>query len=298
MTGKKRKIKRKKLGSYPYHTVVFSITMALAVSGLFSLLLLHANRLSEIIKDKFEVHVYLKKDLSENQIDSLKTKFAKLPFLLKKEGIPQLSYISRDQAAETFKKETGEDFYKVLGDNPLRASFILKIPHSYADSTRMEEIKASISEVKGVYEVDYKQNLITQINNNIKTISFVLIVFALLLLTISVLLINNTLRLALFSQRFLIRSMQLVGATKGFIQRPFLFRAALQGLFSGIIASALLFLLLNYLYSSFPELRILKNYNFVFFVFAGLTGAGVIIGLYSSYRAVKKYLKMSLDELY
>lgn len=298
MSGKKRKIKRKKLGSYPYHTVIFSITMALSVSGLFSLLLLHANTLSEIIKDKFEIHVYLEKDLQETELDSIKTRFTSFPFILKKEGKPQISYISREQAAETFRRETGEDFYKILGDNPLRASFILKIPHTYADSIKMSGIKSEISSVKGVYEVDYKENLITQINTNIRTVSIVLTAFALVLLLISVLMINNTLKLALFSQRFLIRSMQLVGATKGFIQRPFLFRALFQGLISGIIASAVLFIGLEYAYRFFPELKILTDYKIVYYIFAGLAAAGMIIGFFSSYRAVNKYLKMSLDELY
>lgn len=293
-----KKLKKKKLGSYPYFTVMLSISLALFVIGLFGILLLHANKLSEIIKDKFEIHAYLEKSISNEQADSIKSVISNYPFILRKNGIPQVRYISKEEAAKQFINETGEDFYKVIGDNPLRASFIIKIDHIYADPAQMSGIKTKLSQIKGIYEVDYKENLISQINKNIKNISFILILFAGILLLTSILLINNTIKLALFSQRFLIRSMQLVGARKMFIQKPFLMRAALQGLISGMIASGSLFLILYYLYSRISELKLLADQKALIIILASLLVIGVFIGLLSSFRAVNRYLNMSLDELY
>lgn len=298
MSRKLHKIKRKKLGSYPYFTVILSISLALFVIGLFSLLILHANELSKVIKDKFEVHAYLEKNLSEQQEDSLKYEIEKFPFVQRKEGQSQITFISKKEAAEKFINETGEDFFKVIGENPLRSSYAIRIKNQYADSLSLKKVKANLSGIKGIYEVDYKESLINQINDNTRKISFILLVFSLILLVTSILLINNTIKLALFSQRFLIRSMQLVGATKSFIQKPFLLRSMIQGFTSGLIASASLLLILQYLYTRVEELRILADTKSIALLFLILIISGIIIGLYSSFRAVNKYLGLSLDELY
>lgn len=298
MSRKLHKIKRKKLGSYPYFTVILSISLALFVIGLFSLLILHANELSKVIKDKFEVHAYLEKNISEQEEDSIRSEIEKFPFVQSKEGQAQITFISKKEAAEKFINETGEDFFKVIGENPLRSSFAIRIKNQYADSLSLRKVKANLSGIKGIYEVDYKESLINQINDNTRKISFILLVFSLILLVTSILLINNTIKLALFSQRFLIRSMQLVGATKSFIQKPFLLRSMAQGLISGLIASACLLLILQYLYSKVEELRILADFKSTALLFLILIISGIILGLYSSFRAVNKYLRLSLDELY
>jgi cell division transport system permease protein len=290
--------RKKQVGTYPYFTVVFSITMALFVSGLFAIIFLHANKLSNIIKERIEIHVYLNNFLNENQIQSIHDIISSQEYILKKENHPQLIYISQEDAAKKFIRETGEDFSKVIKDNPLHASLIVKINPLYSDSTQLRKIVHSLSEIDGVYEVDYQESLISQINNNIKSISIIFIGFAFILVITSVLLINNTIRLALFSQRFLIRSMQLVGATKGFIQKPFLFHAILQGLLSGVIAALLLGLLVQYAYSEVKDLSKLQETENIIIILGSLLVLGIIIGLLSSYRAVNKYLKMSLDELY
>jgi cell division transport system permease protein len=290
--------RKKQVGSYPYFTVVFSITMALFVSGLFAIIFLHANKLSNLIKERIEIHTYLNTALNENQIQSIKDIISSQEYIFKKDNIPQIRYISQEEAAKKFIQETGEDFSKVLKDNPLHASFIVKINPLYSDTNQLRKIVTNLQSIEGVYEVDYQENLITQINNNIKSISIVFIGFAFILVIASVLLINNTIRLALFSQRFLIRSMQLVGATKGFIQKPFLFHAILQGLLSGVIAAFLLGLLIHYAYSEISDLSKLQETENIMIILGSLLILGVIIGLLSSYRAVNKYLKMSLDELY
>ncbi len=298
MAGKLHKLKRKKLGSYPYFTVMLSITLALFVIGLFALLVMHASKLSEIIKDKFEVHAYLEKTLTPEQEDSVKTVIQEFPFVRRDDSEAAITYISKEEAARRFINETGEDFYTIIGDNPLRSSFAIRIEQQYADSVSLKKVKAHLTGVKGIYEVDYKESLINQINDNIKKIGFILIIFAAILLFTSILLINNTLKLALFSQRFLIRSMQLVGATKSFIQKPFLFRSMTQGLLSGLLASFSLFIILQYLYAKVSELKVLSDVSDMLLIFLALIFLGVVIGLFSSYRAVNKYLKLSLDELY
>ena len=150
----------------------------------------------------------------------------------------------------------------------------------------------------GVYEVLYVESLIESINSNIQKISLVLLSFAVILVLVVIILINNTIKLALFSQRFLIRSMQLVGATSFFIQRPFLNRAAWQGVVSGLIASALLFALMQYAYHEVTELQLLRDDEQTYILMAALVVIGLIIGFLSSYRAIRKYLRLSLDELY
>lgn len=298
MSRRYKQVKKKKLGSYPYFTVVTSITLALFVLGLFSLLILHANRLTEILREKFEVHVYLDKDLSKSRIDSLQLQIGEYPFVLKKATGSQVVFVSSDEAAREFIQQTGEDFYKVLEDNPLPPSFIVKLNPSYVDKAHLQTIRETLSGLKGVYEVDYKESLIEQINKNIRTIGLVLLIFALILLVASVLLINNTLKLALFSQRFLIRSMQLVGATRAFIQRPFLLRAFIQGIVSGVLASLALLLLLNYIYDRVKELSTLADPRQIMIILAGIILFAIVIGVLSSFIAVNRYLKMSLDELY
>ncbi|MFL5730132.1 MAG: cell division protein FtsX [Cytophagaceae bacterium] len=290
--------RKKKLGSYPYLTVVFSMTMALFVIGLFAVIFVHANKLSGIIQEKIEVHIYLNNELSENKIQSMSKIIASQPYVSKKNNIPQILYISQDSAAKKFIQDTGEDFYKVLKDNPVRGSITVKLNPVFSDSTHMKKIIAALQNMEGVFEVDYQENLIAQINDNIKSISLIFVGFAVILLLASVLLINNTIKLALFSQRFLIRSMQLVGATRAFIQWPFLLRAILQGLASGIIAAAVLAALIQYAYSQISDLAKLQETETVIIILGSLLVLGIIIGLLSSYRAVNTYLKMSLDELY
>lgn len=292
------KKRKKTLGSYPHFTVVFSITMSLFVIGLFALLFIHANKLSEVIKENIELHVYLNRELSAEELLSIKAALKEAPYAFQRNGKAQIRYISKEQAAEKFIKETGEEFSQVLSENPLRESFIVKINPTYFEAGKLEKVAANIRQIPGVFEVDYPINLIAEINKNVKLISIVLIGFAVILLLTTVLLINNTIKLALYSQRFLIRSMQLVGATHGFIQKPFLLRAVGQGLFSGVLAVIILGSLLQYAYSEINDLTVLKEENNLLMLFGALIVLGIIIGLLSSYRAVSRYLRMSLDELY
>ncbi|UII20968.1 cell division protein FtsX [Fulvivirga ligni] len=290
--------KKKKLGSYPYTSVVFSITLALLVIGLFGLLILHTNRLSELIKDNIELQVYLDKDITDNQRIQIQKTLSSKDYASEKDDEVQISFVSKEEAAEDFIKETGEDFSDFLGENPLRDAYSLKISPEYQNSQKLDSIQQDIEAINGVFEVEYQKNVVDSINENITTISLLLVGFAVILLLVVIILINNTIKLALFSQRFLIRSMQLVGAKASFIQKPFLGRATMHGLISGIVASASLYALMQYAYSEFPQLENLYEPEKILILFATLLFAGAVIGFFSTLRAVKKYLRMSLDELY
>ena len=290
--------RKKKLGSYPTLLVVFSITLALVVIGLFGLLLVHAQKLSEVVRENLEVQVYLDRDLPETELLRLQQDLGQQAFVAERNGKPQIRFVSKEEGARQLLQSTGEDFRQFLGDNPLRDAYVLKIKPEFTDTLHLRQLNRSISTQRGVFEVQYPQDLFASINNNLTRVSLVLLGFAAVLVLVVVILINNTIKLALFSQRFLIRSMQLVGATRLFIQQPFLRRATWQGLASGVLAALLLVALLQYAYLEVESLRLLRDDLRLGLLLLGVVVLGVVIGFFSSARAVHKYLQMSLDDLY
>lgn len=295
---KKRTRRKKRLGSYPYASVIFSITLALFVIGLFGLLILNTHKLSELIKEKVEVQVYLQNRLSESQIIGIQKTLADKDFTLIKNQEPQITFISKEQALEKFGARQGEDPENFLGYNPLRDAYLVKIRPEFQDSIQMTQVKAEIESINGVFEASYMDNIIADINKNSAKIGLILLGFAVILIITVIILINNTIKLALFSQRFLIRSMQLVGATSGFIQKPFLLRSVFHGILSGILASALVYAIYQYAISNVTGLASLQDQTKMLILFGILVLTGALIGLFSTARAIRKYLKMSLDDLY
>lgn len=290
--------KKKKLGSYPFLSVVFSIFITLLVIGIFGFILLNATELKRSIRENVELQVYLKKNIGENELAKISKTLSAKEYVLVKDEIPQIRSISKEEAAEQFMTETGEEFVKFLGENPLRDVVVLKIKDDYHQPDSLTMIEKEILLQSSVFEVSYEQNLIKSINDNMTIITLFLVGFALILFLAAVVLINNTIKLALFSQRFLIRSMQLVGATAGFIQGPFLKRAVWYGFLSGVLACGILFALITYVNSQIEGLSELQNTVNMSILFGGIIVLGLIVGFGSSYRAVKKYMKLSLDELY
>ena len=245
-----------------------------------------------------EVQVYLDSQLSESRVIGIQQTLASMEFTLVKDSEPQLLYISKEQALEDFTEQSGENPEEFLGHNPLRDVYLLKLKPEYQDSTQLAMVKEEIEAINGVFEVSYLDNIIADINRNTAKIGLVLVGFFGLLLITVIILINNTIKLALFSQRFLIRSMQLVGATGGFIQKPFLWRSIVHGFLAGTFASLLLLGLLEYAKYQIPNLSDLSDPGKVLILFGGLVFIGAAIGFFSTLRAIRKYLKMSLDELY
>ena len=293
----KKTRKKRKLGSYPFASVIFGITVALLVLGLFGWLMLHSNKLITQIHENIEIQVYLNKNMSQSDITKIKTIIASKPYILIKDK-PLIELVSKEEAAKQFIESTGEDFKKFLGDNPLRDLLTLKITKEYQSIDNLKIIKQDIDQIRGVFEVDYEETLISSINENLTKIGSVLISIAIFALLVVIILINNTIKLALFSQRFLIRSMQLVGATSLFIQRPFLYRSIFYGFLAGVISSGIIYGFTIQMNEIIPNLEDLQDKNDFLILFVLIIIIGIIVGYYSSLRSIRKYLKMSLDELY
>lgn len=294
-----KKFKRKKrLGSYPITNVVVSISLALFFVGLFGTLYIHSHQLKQSIQNNLEVQVYLKKGIQNNERIKLQRTINDKAYIGQKDSSPRVSFLSREEAAEKFIKDTGEDFVKFLGDNPLRDAILINVKPEYQTPEALKSIKKELESYQSVFEVTYVESLIESINSNLKVLSFVLIGVALLLFITVVILIHNTIKLALFSQRFLIRSMQLIGATASFIQRPFLYRSIVYGIIAGLVSSLILFGLTNFAYNKIADLRAYFDYQQALVLFGIVLGLGIMVSFFSTYFAIRKYLKLSLDELY
>ena len=274
------------------------MVLALFVVGLFSLLLLHTSTLSESIRESVEVQIFLDKNVTESNRLQINKTLASKNFILRKDNQPQITFITKEVAAEELIAESKEDFSSLLGYNPLRDSFVILVDPNFQSKEQLSDIKNEVEKISGVFEVTYVENLAETINNNLAKIALVLVGFAAILFVIVSILINNTIKLALFSQRFLIRSMQLVGATRNFIRNPFLQRAFVQGITAGLIASAVLYGLLQYAYNQVEQLNSLSDLTTTLIIFAALIILGGVLSTIGTWRSVNKYLGMSLDDLY
>lgn len=291
--------KIKKLGSTPNAMVIISLTIALFLIGLCGLLTLNARKLAELVKQNVEVQVYLDNDLTTIKLDSIFKLISKKAFVLKKDNSPQINFISKEVAAKQFIQESGEDYRKLLGNNnPLYNLYSVKIKEEFFNEVKLKDIKTDLETISGIHEASYVENFVDEVNRNISKIYLILSVFVVLLLVIIVILVNNTIKLSLYSQRFLIRSMQLVGATNGFIRKPFVVKGALQGLISGLVACTLLILLQQLAVQQIEGLGILQEASKLILLILFILIVGTLIGILSTFQSVERYLKLSLDELY
>lgn len=291
-----KKITRKKnLGGYPAFGVILSITLALFFVGLFGLLISYYNQFEQLVRENISVKVYLKGSLSETRRKQLEQVLASKEYVAKTEK--PVTFVSKEQAKEELIREIG-DYEDILGENPFKDVFIVKIDPIFHDTLSLNKIKAEIQKQNGVYEVEYEKVIVEAVNRNFAIISLVVIGIALVFIISVVVLINNTMRLALFSQRFLIRSMQLVGATRWFIQKPFLWRAGLYGIIAALISCGTLYALTNLGYRKVEYLSELHNQDHFLILGGTMVLLGVIMSVLSTFFSINKYLKMSLDELY
>lgn len=290
--------KKTKLGSYKFTSVLFSTTLSLFIVGLFGVIVIQAKTLTSIIRENIEIQIFLNTNISEADTERIRELLESKPYVSEKDDEKNIAYISRDEAAATFLIDTGEDFTKFLEDNPLRDSYTFAVSEEYQTAPQIEEIVTEMERMEGVFEVTYMNDLVESINENLLKVSLILGAFIIILIVTVIMLINNTIRLALFSQRFLIRSMQLVGATKGFIRKPFLTRSFAYGALAGVFASLLLLGLIEYAKTNIDGFHLLQNYELFLLLFGGLIVLGALLSLFSTLRSVNKYLNMSLDELY
>lgn len=287
----------KKVGSYPAVGVTLSITLALYAIGIFGILFSYAETLEKLVRENVKLQVYLNTTVNESQRQQIENKLKNLPFTDKSNSSP-VEFVSKEEAAKKFIAETGEDFQSFLGENPLKDAFLLRINPTFQTEENIVAVKKEIEKINGVFQVFYVAGLLDDINNNVTKIALFLVFIIIILLITIIVLINNTIRIALFSQRFLIRSMQLVGAKQSFIQWPYLKRAALYGFTAGIMATLFLYGSIVYIQNQIKDLSVLFNPQNFLILGTSLLVIGIFISTVSSFFAVKKYLRLSLDELF
>ena len=275
-----------------YISTVISISLVLLMVGLLGLILVHGKNLSNYVKENIVLNVIINEGTKEVDILSLQKQIEANNY------VKSTQYISKELAARNLTQDLGEDFIKFLGYNPLLSSIDVYLKADYANNQSIEILSKQLQKNPLINEVRYQKSLVDMINQNIKTISLVIFGFGFVLLIIAVALINNTIRLAIYSQRFLIKSMQLVGATRGFIRKPFIMYGVFHGLIAGLIAIILLVLTLYFAQQQIPELVILTNYTEFGIVFIAVIGVGIFISCLSTYFAVTKYLKLKVYDLY
>src|SRR6195952_1705217 len=275
-----------------YISTVFGIAMVLLMVGLLGLLLIEANNLSNYVKENIVLNIFVDDVAHETDVLQLQKQLEANPM------VKQAIYVSKELAARNLQKDLGEDFVKFLGYNPLSQSLDVYLKAEYANNTDIEKLKAELLKNPLVKEVKYQKSLVDQMNENITTISLIILVFAGIFVVLSVALINNTIRIAIYSQRFLIKSMQLVGATKGFIRKPFLLYGIWHGLLGGLIAIILLIGMLYLATIQIPDLVILQSYAEFGMVFLVVLGIGVFISGFSTFLAVNKFLRLKIYNLY
>jgi cell division transport system permease protein len=275
-----------------YFSTVISISLVLFMLGALGLIILHAKKLSDYVKENIGFSIILKENVKEVDIVQLQKTLDAAYY------VKSTEYITKEKAAESLIKDLGEDFVSFLGYNPLLASIEVRLKADYANNDSIAWIERELLANTKVKEVIYQKSLISMVNENIKKISLVMLGFSALLLLISIALINNTIRLSIYSKRFLIKSMQLVGATKGFIRRPFVIKGIMQGIYAGIIAVVLLVGLLYLAQREIPELLYLQDEQLIAILFGFVILLGVLISWLSTFLAVRKYLRLKIDDLY
>ena len=275
-----------------YITSIISIMLVLFMIGLLGMIILHGKKLSEYVRENISVTVMLKESSPDDAIADY------IKHLEKTSYVKQAQFVSRQQAAQEFSKELGEDFVRFLGYNPLPASIDLQLKSGYANSDSIARIEKQLLTSSLVKEVVYQKSMIDQVNANIRKITIVMLSFSVILLIISIVLINNTIKLSIYSKRFLIRSMQLVGATENFIRLPFIKKSILQGAVSAAIAIILLAGTVFYARQRMPEIAVLQNMQQFGLFFIAMLLLGVILSAFSTWISLNKFLRMKIDSLY
>jgi len=275
-----------------YLTLVISVSLVLFLLGILGLVIINTRELSDYLKESLSFSVILDDDTREADIRMLQKD------LDARQYVKSTEYVSKDQAAIKMKEDLGEDFISFLGDNPLPPSIDVYLVAGYANPDSVAKIEKYIMEYPFVKEVWYEESLLHLINENVRRISLFLLILSSFLFLIAVTIINNTIRLAIYSKRFIIRTMQLVGATRSFIRKPFLIRSVYHGILSSLIAMLLLMGLLYLIEREFLMFFTFESVHLLIILGVLLIIAGILINLISTYFSVNRYLVISEDKLY
>ncbi|KAA5827890.1 FtsX-like permease family protein [Algibacter amylolyticus] len=282
--------KRRLISSY--FSVVLSIALVLFLLGLLGMLILNAKKVSDHFKEQVVVTIYLKDTAKEVETKQLEKSLAMADY------VKSTEYVSKEQAAEFMKAENGEDFMDFVGYNPLQNSIDVHLKADFVTSEHLEKISAEATNKNFVDEVTYDNDLVNLMNDNVKKISFWVLVISGIFTLIAVLLINSSIRLAVYSKRFTIKTMQMVGATKRFIRRPFVWKSVRLGMIGAFLALIGMAIVLYYLDKTFAELELLSNPILVAALFVFVFALGIIITWISTHFATQRFLNLRTDELY
>jgi len=275
-----------------YITSIISIMLVLFMLGLLGMIILHGKKLSDYVRENISISLMLKEDVSDELVQGYMKRLQKTSY------VKQAEFISREQAAKELSNELGEDFVQFLGYNPLPATIDIQLRAGYANTDSIARIERQVLSSNLVKEVVYQKSLIDQVNSNISKISLVIVSFSLILMLISIILINNTIKLSIYAKRFLIRSMQLVGATENFIRLPFIQKSIIHGIIAAVIADLLLLGTLFLARQRIPEIIALQDFTVFAIFFLGVLVVGVILSVISTWFSVNKFLRMKIDNLY
>ncbi|MDF2381512.1 hypothetical protein JMG10_08570 [Nostoc ellipsosporum NOK] len=285
----KASIKRSKPS---YFMSILGVTLVLVLLGIIGWLVINANKLGDYFKESIEVKAFLRGDLNPKDSAALVSYVNSRPYTR------STQFVDKEQAKKIYLADGNESWDKFMTENPLPNAIYVAIKTDYVEKDSLEVIKKDLEQQTYVSDVNYPESLIDVMTKNIRNISIVILAVAILLSLVAIVLIDNTIRLAMFSNRFLIKTMQMVGATRGFIARPMNIRAIINGAIGGVIASAFVYLMILGAERVITGLYSLRDNTQLALLFTGLILIGVLISLLSTYRSVLKYLRMKLDDLY
>jgi cell division transport system permease protein len=275
-----------------YLTLIVSISLVLFLLGVLGIVIINARGLSDYFKESLSFSIMLNEDAKEADIRMLQKDMDA------KSYVKSTEYVSKDEAAAKLKNDLGEDFVNFLGYNPLSPTIDVYLHAQYTSPDSVSKIEKYVRQYTFVKEVYYQESLLYLINENVKKISLFILIVSLFLFLVALTIINNTIRLSVYSKRFLIRTMQLVGATKSFIRKPFLVKSVFHGLIAGLIAIILLLGLLYLVEKEFFLLFTFQDTNLLFLLGAAIILTGIIINVVSTFFSVNRYLGISDDKLY
>lgn len=276
-----------------YIYTIVGVALVLLIMGIMGWFFLNINSVGSAFKEDIRISAYLR-TLNKDTIGQIQQYIAVRPYT------KTVTYIDKKKAQEIWNRENNEDWAKILDVNPLPESIDFYAKADYVNKDSLNRIAAELLAKYGnqITDIQYPQTLVGNLNERAAKIGLIFLVIAIILCIIVIISIDNTIRLAMFSNRFLIKTMQMVGATRGFIARPLNIRAVVNGLISSGIAIVLLFSIISWAESQFPQLKAIRDWKLTFILFGGLIILGVGISVYSTHRSVLKYLKMKLDDLY
>ena len=281
-----------KRGKPSYFMSILGVTLVLLLLGIIGWLVINANKLGNYFKENVEVRAYLRGDLNPNDSVALMNYISAKPY------VKSIEYVTKEAGKKIYMVEENEEWNKVLDANPLPNAIYFKVKRQYVTSDSLQNIKKDLELQTYISDVAYPDALVGRMNKNIRNVSIGFLIIAIIISLVVIFLIDNTIRLAMFSNRFLIKTMQMVGATRWFIAKPLNIKAIINGAISGIIASVALYFIIIILEKYIDWLRTIHDTGLLFLLFFILIILGIGITLFSTNRSVLKYLKMKLDDLY